>query len=79
MQPWVQPAYDALEQLLARPRKPERFEQKKQSARKHQHQRQHEPSSADVAPLNGKTARPYEALMQAGILEVEAIAHIRGR
>ncbi|HYR59263.1 MAG TPA: PIN domain-containing protein, partial [Chthoniobacteraceae bacterium] len=34
MQPWVQPAYDALEQLLARPRKPEAFEKKKQSARK---------------------------------------------
>ena len=78
MQPWVQPAYDALEQLLARPRKPERFEQKKQSTRKHQHQR--EPSfSSESAPSNGKTARPYEALMQAGILEVEAIAHIRGR
>ena len=80
MQPWVQPAYDALEQLLARPRKPERFEQKKQSTRKHPHQR--EPSyssSSESGHTNGKTARPYEALMQAGILEVEAIAHIRGR
>ena len=79
MQPWVQPAFDALEQLLARPRKPERFEQKKQSARKHQHSHQHDTSSSDVGPSNGKTARPYEALMQAGLLEVEAIAHIRGR
>src|ERR1041384_5868416 len=34
MQPWVQPAYDALELLLSRPRKPEQFDQKKQSKRK---------------------------------------------
>jgi len=32
-----------------------------------------------VPQPNGKIARPYEALMQAGLLEVEAIAHIRGR
>ncbi|HEX8297403.1 MAG TPA: PhoH family protein [Chthoniobacteraceae bacterium] len=75
MQPWVQPAYDALEQLLGRPRKPEKFESKKQSARKI--------SAADASTPHGasqhKLARPYEPLMQAGLLEVEAIAHIRGR
>jgi PhoH-like ATPase len=75
MQPWVQPAYDALEQLLARPRKPEAFEKKKQSTRK----------AATMAPANNALPtpaglkRPYELLMQAGLLEVEAIAHIRGR
>ena len=76
MQPWVQPAYDALDLLLSRPRKPEQFEKKKQSRRK-----------SDGAPApqsqssggNGKYARPYEPLMQAGLLEIEAIAHIRGR
>jgi PhoH-like ATPase len=76
MQPWVQPAYDALEQLLARPRKPEAFEKKKQSTRK-------APAilSANAATLPNQTGlkRPYELLMQAGLLEVEAIAHIRGR
>ncbi len=75
MQPWVQPAFDALEQLLGRPRKPEKFEQKKQSARKHAGGN----FSPEAPAPNGKSARPYEALMQAGILEVEAIAHIRGR
>lgn len=76
MAPWVQPAYDALEQLMARPRKPERFENKKQSARK-----QPQPGAfrAPTPAANGKPSRPYEALMQAGILEIEAIAHIRGR
>ena len=75
MQPWVQPAYDALEQLLGKPRRPEHFDSKKQSARKS--------ASPAYAPGNGsaggKIARPYEPLMQAGLLEIEAIAHIRGR
>ena len=74
MQPWVQPAYDALEQLLAKPRKPERFEKKKQSTRKSQ------PTASFESAANGtKTARPYEPLLNAGILEIEAITHIRGR
>lgn len=75
MQPWVQPAYDALEQLLAKPRKPEHFDTKKQSRRK-----AGEPGLTDrQGPQQGKLARPYEPLMAAGLLEVEAIAHIRGR
>ncbi|MGB8166555.1 MAG: PhoH family protein [Chthoniobacteraceae bacterium] len=75
MQPWLQPAYDALEQLLARPRKPEKFEKKKQSNRKSDTAF---PSSAN-GNGQGKVARPYESLMQSGVLEIEAIAHIRGR
>jgi PhoH-like ATPase len=76
MQPWVQPAYDALEQLLAKPRKPEHFEQKRQSKRK-----AGDPGLSDRSGPQqpGKVARPYEPLMAAGLLEVEAIAHIRGR
>jgi PhoH-like ATPase len=77
MQPWVQPAYDALEQLLGKPRKPEQFANKKHSARKSQPARVTATSGA--APVSGKIARPYEPLMQAGLLEIEAIAHIRGR
>jgi PhoH-like ATPase len=78
MQPWLQPSYDALELLLSRPRKPEHFDNKKQSKRKT------DPRAANAAPQQaaptaGKYARPYEPLMQAGLLEIEAIAHIRGR
>ena len=80
MQPWVQPAYDALELLLSRPRKPEHFEHKKQSKRKSG------PSAPTPPPIQapphsngGKTVRPWEPLMAAGLLEIEAIAHIRGR
>ena len=75
MQPWVQPAYDALEQLLGKPRRPEHFDSKKQSARKSA-----SPAyGAGNGSAGGKIARPYEPLMQAGLLEIEAIAHIRGR
>lgn len=77
MAPWVQPAYDALEQLLVRPRKPEHFESKKQSTRKQQGGTRPATGAATQAPA--KAARPYEAIMQAGLLEIEAIAHIRGR
>ncbi len=73
MQPWLQPSYDALEYLLARPRKPEKFEGKKASTRK----------TAAPSPAQGggtgKTMKPYEPLLQSGLLEVEAITHIRGR
>lgn len=74
MEPWVQPAYDALGQLLSKPRRPEKFEEKKQSGRK-------TPSSGGGSGgvMGGKPARPYDSLIQAGLIEIEAIAHIRGR
>jgi PhoH-like ATPase len=76
MQPWVQPAYDALDLLLSKPRKPEHFEQKKQSKRKTDAPAN---NAQPQTPSGGKFARPYDPLMQAGLLEIEAIAHIRGR
>lgn len=72
MQPWLQPSYDALEYLMAKPRKPEAFEGKKVSARKSSPVAQR-PSGAE------SRMKPYEPLIQSGLLEVEAIAHIRGR
>jgi PhoH-like ATPase len=80
MQPWVQPAYDALEILLTKPRKPEQFDKKKQSKRK--------VGGAVAAPTHTsqsskttqqKGGRPWEPLLHSGQLEVEAITHIRGR
>ncbi|MBJ7392522.1 MAG: PhoH family protein, partial [Chthoniobacterales bacterium] len=79
MQPWLQPSYDALEYLLARPRKPEQFEGKKASTRKSA-QVAGKPHSAGGGG-GGASAKqkPYEPLLQSGVLEVEAITHIRGR
>jgi PhoH-like ATPase len=80
MQPWLQPAYDALEHLLARPRKPEQFEKKRASVRKSSAVEGAHKGSANgrAEGILGK-AKPYEPLLQSGLLEVEAITHIRGR
>jgi PhoH-like ATPase len=71
MQPWLQPSYDALEYLMAKPRKPEAFEGKKVSHRK---------TTANAqGGATDKRIKPYEPLLQSGLIEVEAITHIRGR
>ena len=81
MQPWVQPAFDALELLLTRPRRPEQFENKRQSQRKSDDQKQPQPQHSSSQQSNGpaKPMRPWEPLLASGRLEVEAITHIRGR
>ena len=78
MQPWVQPAFDALELLLTRPRKPEQFEKKKQSQRKVDEPQQHQHHSSQNGPAK-PVGRPWEPFMASGQIEIEAITHIRGR
>ena len=76
MEPWVQPAYDALDAapLEAAPAREVSRRRSRAGAR---------PSAAAAAArrrlTGGKAARPYDALIQAGLIEIEAIAHIRGR
>ncbi len=80
MQPWVQPAYDALEFLLTKSKKPEHFAKKKQSGRKVARVLSPEPGCHLSSNGNGnKPLRPYEHLLQNGTIEIEAITHIRGR
>jgi PhoH-like ATPase len=79
MQPWLQPAYDALEHLLARPRKPEQFENKRASTRKSTAANDSVKRQPRNAVVEGTKRKPYEPLLQSGLLEVEAITHIRGR
>lgn len=74
MQPWVQPAYDALEFLLARPKKPDEFAKKRKSERKASRQ-----ASANANGGAAKLTRPWEPLIASGAIEIEAITHIRGR
>ncbi|MEM9443880.1 MAG: PhoH family protein [Verrucomicrobiota bacterium] len=66
MRPWVQPIYDAVEAITSRP-KGEQFMDKPQKRK-----RNSTDSSADKQ-------RSYERLVESGILEVEALAQIRGR
>ncbi len=87
MQPWVQPTYDALELLLSKPKKPEQFEGKRQSDRKQPqngngHLEAHSNGNGNgngAINMNGRHVRPYEPLLLNGTIEIEAIAHIRGR
>src|SRR5438132_13985852 len=79
MQPWVQPAFDALELLLTRPRRPEQFENKRQSQRKSDDQQQPAQQSYSQSNSGQKPMRPWELLVASGRVEVEAITHIRGR
>lgn len=74
MQPWVQPAYDALEFLLSRPKKPEEFPKKRKSERKANRQ-----ASLNNGNSGIKNLRPWEPLIANGTIEIEAITHIRGR
>lgn len=63
MRPWLQPIHDALE-LLMRPSAPLGPRRKQQK-------------SARSTPSAVK--KPYEILMEQGILEIEALCYIRGR
>ncbi|RPJ33282.1 MAG: PhoH family protein [Verrucomicrobiaceae bacterium] len=64
MRPWLQPIHDALD-LLMRPTTPLGPRRKQQKA------------STNATPLTVK--KPYELLMEQGILEIEALCYIRGR
>lgn len=72
MRPWVQPCYDALEYIFSK-EKGQQFKEKPQ--RKDQ-------KHAGVQP-QGKTSegplKPHERLKAKGQLEIEVLAHIRGR
>lgn len=64
MRPWLQPIHDALD-LLMRPPAPAGPRRKQTKAT----------LSASVTPAR----KPYELLMEQGILEIEALCYIRGR
>lgn len=65
MRPWLQPIHDALD-LLMRPNTPLGPRRK-----------QLKPNSAGAGAVT--TKKPYELLMEQGILEIEALCYIRGR
>ena len=69
MRPWLQPIHDALD-LLMRPTTPLGPRRKQMKAA------QNPPAAAGGGPAAKK---PYELLMEQGILEIEALCYIRGR
>ena len=68
MRPWLQPIYDALD-LLMRPIS---------KATPAANQKQQRPRSLTETD-SGVAAAPYDHLIQAGIIEIEALCYIRGR
>jgi PhoH-like ATPase len=85
MRPWLQPYYDALEVLMpSKPPKDPQFASKKVSKKK---KRKHDELFASMTSppaSNGHSSglapvRPYERLIKSGLVEIEALAFIRGR
>ncbi len=90
MKPWLQPYFDALEVLIpSKPPKDPQFASKKVAKKKHKGASALAMSNAALAsqsaPLPGGSAgpnapmKPYERLIKSGLVEVEALAIIRGR
>lgn len=90
MKPWLQPYYDALEVLIpSKPPKDPQFAAKKVSKKKHKnrddqfHAQMNAPqpshSSYNGGHGNAVVAKPYERLLKSGLVEIEALAFIRGR
>jgi PhoH-like ATPase len=89
MKPWLQPYHDALEVLIpSKPPKEPQFAAKKVSKKKHKKRdEQLLASLTAVAPshashsghANGTVVKPYERLLKSGLVEIEALAFIRGR
>lgn len=72
MNPWLQPYYDALEVLIpaSEPKEPQ-FENKRQRCKG---------KAKEEGSAPGKrAAKPYEKLLESGLVEIEALCFIRGR
>ena len=66
MRPWLQPIYDALELLMSPPANPNQGPRRKQAKK-------------EAANKQVSTAKPWEALVEQGMIEIEALCYIRGR
>ncbi len=73
MRPWLQPIYDALDLLMPMTgMHPENEHTFKKSGKKPKYETAHTPS-----PPAAK--RPYDHMLEQGIIEIEALCYIRGR
>lgn len=79
MKPWLQPYHDALEVLMpSKPPQDPQFATKKVSKKKVR--KLHDTTSSDSASTTSAgPIKPYERLINSGIVEIEALCFIRGR
>jgi PhoH-like ATPase len=76
MRPWLQPYYDALEVLMpSKPPRDPQFANKKTSAKK----RRSDDNGGAAAGSAPPARKPYERLVESGMVEIEALCFIRGR
>ena len=88
MKPWLQPYHDALEVLIpSKPPKEPQFAAKKVSKKKYKKRDDFfssgpalvHPGHASHNHSHGPLVKPYERLLKSGLVEIEALAFIRGR
>lgn len=88
MKPWLQPYHDALEVLIpSKPPKDPQFASKKVSKKKYKKRDDSvssgpavvHPGHASHSHGHGTLVKPYERLLKSGLVEIEALAFIRGR
>jgi PhoH-like ATPase len=78
MQPWLQPYYDALEVLMpSKPPKDPQFAAKKVAKKKVR--KLHDTSSSESSAPSVGPVKPYDRLINSGVVEIEALCFIRGR
>ena len=78
LHPWLQSIYDAFEVLL--PLHPNRHEgQQGQHASERKKQKKQVAQQQDSGSTGQTPMKPYEQLIQRGLLEIEALCYIRGR
>jgi len=77
LHPWLQSIYDAFEVLL--PMHPNRPEGQTGHASDRKQQKPKSVRPQDTAFPGQKPLKPYEQLIERGILEIEALCYIRGR
>lgn len=75
MRPWVQPCYDALEYIYSKDKGAQFKDKPQRKDQKHTGQAQGKPGK----PANDGPMKPHERLKEKGQLEIEVLAHIRGR
>ncbi len=76
MRPWLQPIYDALDLLMPVPTIGSTKSRKQAKKQQTDPNGDRELASANAASL---VRKPYETLIEQGILEIEALCYIRGR
>ena len=76
MKPWLQPIYDALEVLMPHPGVLAHESHSRKNTRRANKKNREAPPACN---MSGPGKKPYETLIEQGLVEIEALCYIRGR